>query len=204
MQKKEIKGFIFDLGGVIFKDDGVSYEGREKLSEELGIDKEKFHRFWFDRKDKMTTGKLSEDEYLREFIKLYNLKISLKDLKRSIRSKNKIDEEMIKFILFLKEKYRLFALTNDVKEWIEYRIERFSLNRYFEKIISSSDVGFAKPEKEIYEIMIEETGIASKNLVFVDNREENLLPAERLGMLTYYFKDGKSFERWLKEKKLII
>src|SRR3989344_5144315 len=167
-----VKAIVFDLGGVVFIGDGVSYKGRERLAKELNIDIEKFHDFWFERKEDMITGKLSEDDYFKEFLSLFNISIGLENFKKDIRKRNVIDKKMVDLLLLLKEKYSLYALTNDVKEWVEYRIKKFDLNKYFHLIVTSHGTGLAKPDKRIYEELIKQIDINAKELVFVDDRIE--------------------------------
>ena len=198
-----IKSIVFDLGGVIFTSDGVSYEGREKFAEDFSLDKESLHKFWFERKEKMITGRLSEDDYLKELISANKLEIPLEEFKKNLRSRNILDKKMIEVLRLLKKKYKLFALTNDVKEWIDYRIKEFNLEKYFELIVSSSDVGYGKPDIRIYRELIKIINISPKDILFVDNREENLKPAEGLGMKTYHFRDSSEFIKWLEEENIL-
>ncbi|MDO8460028.1 MAG: HAD family phosphatase [Nanoarchaeota archaeon] len=197
-----IKAIIFDLGGVLFFSDGGSYEGREKLAEKLGVDKKKLHDIWFKRKDLLITGKMSEEEFLKEVIKISATPLSLNHLKRSIRELNEIDNPMSEVLKKLKKNYFLAALNNEVKEWNEYRIDKFELNSYFKLIVSSCDVGVAKPDHQIYKILLDKIKIPADNLVFIDNREENLLPAKELGIKTHHFKNKELLLEWFKENNI--
>lgn len=198
-----IKAIVFDLGGVVFTSDGGSYETREKLAEDLGIDVESLHNVWFKYKNDLVKGKMSEQAYLESVIENIELNETLDELKKIIRDYNIIDDSMVELLLDLKNKYHLFALTNDIKEWIEYRINNFKLNHYFEKIISSCDVGMQKPDLDIYEHLLKEIQFKPEEVIFIDNREENLAPAEKLGIKTHHFKSKQELELWLQSEKII-
>ena len=119
------------------------------------------------------------------------------------QTKNIIDESMLEILTLLKQKYLLFALTNDIKEWILHRINTFNLKTYFNLIISSSDIGFAKPDKRMYHYLITQLNLPPEEILFIDNREENLKPAEGLGMKTFQFKNREEFKKWLISEKII-
>lgn len=198
-----IKAIVFDLGGVVFTPGAGSYDTRADLAQELKIDTKKMHDFWFLRKKDMLTGKMSEENYLTELITLFGLEVSLPELKKMIRSPNVIDEEMVEIIKDLRENYIVFALTNDVSEWIQHRIEKFNLEDVFEKIISSSDLGLAKPDPEIYLHLINELNINPEEIVFIDNRIENVEAAAGLGIKAFHFTDKEKFKEWLKNEVIL-
>lgn len=189
-----IKVIIFDLGGVIFSFDGGGYEAREKLAFLFNLDKERLHNLWFQRyKRDLILGIKNEEDYLTDIIKTFNLKTSLKELNRIIENFNTVDESMIELVKKLKENYLLVVLNNESKGWNQYRIKKFYLNDYFELIFSSSDVGLAKPDKKIYKLVLNNLkGINPSEVLFIDNREENLPPAEELGIKTILFKNKNS------------
>ncbi len=196
------KAIVFDLGGVVFSLDGGSYEGREKLAELLNLDKEKLHKIWFERKDLLIKGKMSEEEFLNELIKMSDKPLEIEYLKEVIRKNNKVNEQMINLLIELKSDNLLVALTNEIKEWNEYRISKFKLNDYFEFILASCDVGVAKPETKIYEILLDKLKLPKENIFFIDNHEENLIPAKDLGIKTHLFKNKNILVSWLKENNL--
>ncbi|MGV8142509.1 MAG: HAD family hydrolase [Candidatus Pacearchaeota archaeon] len=184
-----IKSIIFDLGGVLFSSDGGTYEARERLASELNIDAKKLHAIWFSRKERLLKGLMAEEDYLGELIKSFNLDISLESLKNIIKGYNKINPEMVALVKSLRNKYNLFALTNEVKEWHEYRIKTFQLKDYFNKIICSSEVGLMKPQNEIYELCLKLIGAEPSNCLFIDDRVENLKSPQDLGMQIIHFKN---------------
>jgi putative hydrolase of the HAD superfamily len=54
--------------------------------------------------------------------------------------------------------------------------------RAFDVTLISGQIGFRKPEPQMFERGVEELGIPADRIVFVDDFEENLPPAEALGM----------------------
>jgi putative hydrolase of the HAD superfamily len=84
---------------------------------------------------------------------------------------------------------KLFTLNNEAEALNVYRIERFGLRPLFEAFLSSCWLGVSKPSPQIFERAIGIAQVNAPDVLFVDDRERNLVPARRLGMQVYHF-DG--------------
>lgn len=196
-----IKAIVFDLGGVIFSSDGGSFESREKLARKFNINPEELQKFHFGVRKDFLCGRLSESEYLKNLVSFFNLNTPVEELKHYIRSLNVVDQEMLELVRSLAKKYLVGVLNNESKEWNEYRIAKFHLADYFSFILSSCDIGFAKPDVNAYKILLgrlSRLNINPPSALFIDDREENIRPAKRLGMKAIHFKDKNSLEDELK------
>lgn len=54
--------------------------------------------------------------------------------------------------------------------------------RGFEPIVLSSQEKVAKPDAKIYQIAIERSGVKPQEILFIDNRQENITAAKNLGI----------------------
>ena len=61
--------------------------------------------------------------------------------------------------------------------------------RLFHDVIVSAEEGVIKPETRIYEIVLERTGLAPRDLLFVDDNAGNIAAADALGFHTHLFAD---------------
>lgn len=52
----------------------------------------------------------------------------------------------------------------------------------FDPVLLSCDMGFAKPDPEIYDIMLKNLGLQPSEILFIDDQEKCLQPARQLGM----------------------
>lgn len=98
-----------------------------------------------------------------------------------------VDEKFISIAKVLKEKYNLAILSNDVSEWSEYLRKKYDIDSVVTLSVISGDVKVRKPNKEIYDIILEQTGAAPKDCIFIDDRTKNLTPAKERGMHTIKF-----------------
>jgi 2-haloacid dehalogenase len=78
--------------------------------------------------------------------------------------------------------YRLFALTNWSAETFPVARERFDFLGWFEGIVVSGEEGVAKPDPAIYRILMERHDVKAADVLFVDDRADNVAAAEALGM----------------------
>jgi putative hydrolase of the HAD superfamily len=103
-----------------------------------------------------------------------------------------IDQEMFKLVKSLKIKNRLIILSNDTTDWMNAKKKRFDLEDIFEKIYSSGDIGLAKPDSKIFEYVLNDLNIKPEELLFVDNQQNNIDAARKIGIKTLLFTDIKS------------
>jgi epoxide hydrolase-like predicted phosphatase len=74
--------------------------------------------------------------------------------------------------------------------WGTRRYDRTLLDRLFDGIVISGEVGMRKPTPEIYEMGAERIGVAPADCVFVDDLPFNLKPAQQLGMAAVHHTDA--------------
>ena len=58
----------------------------------------------------------------------------------------------------------------------------YELERRFDDVVLSGDVGLRKPSRRIYELAAERLGVEPRTCVFVDDLAQNVAGAERAGM----------------------
>jgi putative hydrolase of the HAD superfamily len=83
------------------------------------------------------------------------------------------------------------ALNNEARETNEYRFERFELRKHFKVALSSCYLGLRKPEAAIYKKALDILGRPAERILFIDDREENVIPAAAAGMKTIRFEGAE-------------
>lgn len=86
------------------------------------------------------------------------------------------------FIRSVQGRYKLAVLSNDVSEWSRYLREKFDLNRYFDVVHISGDLGICKPGAEIFRLTVDKLGVKPEDCLYIDDRQGNLRAAEKLGI----------------------
>ena len=91
----------------------------------------------------------------------------------------------------------MYALSN-YPIWYELIEEKLRCSRYFSWRFVSCRTGYRKPEQTCYVNACEKLEIRPSNVLFVDDRPSNLMPAGRLGLRTHQFVDAHRLRSALK------
>jgi putative hydrolase of the HAD superfamily len=82
---------------------------------------------------------------------------------------------------------RTAMLSNGVVEIVARLRRERGLDRWFDVVVASCEVGTCKPHQKIYRICLERLGLAADAALFVDDRMENLQAAREIGLHTQHF-----------------
>ena len=97
------------------------------------------------------------------------------------------DAEFLEVAKELKKKYKLAMLSNDLKDWSNFLRNKFNINQLFDVNVISGDVRYRKPDKRIYEILLDKTQSPAEECISIDDKLENLRAASELGIKTIKF-----------------
>ena len=102
------------------------------------------------------------------------------------------DARILEWVGRLKEDgYRTGILSNLPKELAEYTRSHFDRLDDFEVAFFSSEFKMVKPDREVYDYVIESLGVPAGEILFVDDRKENVDAARQLGIQSVLY---ESFE----------
>lgn len=86
-------------------------------------------------------------------------------------------------LALLKQKYQLVLVTNGNDQSQRLKVKNAHLEKYFDVIVTSGQVGRKKPDPTIYKRALEECGILPEEALFVgDTFSTDLIGAYRLGI----------------------
>ena len=83
-----------------------------------------------------------------------------------------LNDGVAETIQFLGQKYKLGIVTNGFIDSQRSRISATGLQPYFKSIVISEEVGYAKPEKEIFETALGQLQVESSETLYVGNSIE--------------------------------
>lgn len=84
----------------------------------------------------------------------------------------------------------LYALTNWSAEVFPLARKQYEFLGWFDEIIVSGEERIIKPDKEIYDVLVQRTGLDPATTVFIDDSRSNVLAAEELGFTAIEFHDA--------------
>lgn len=89
---------------------------------------------------------------------------------------------------YLKEKYPMAIITNGFPEAQYPKMSAASLNQYFDEIVISQEVGYRKPEKEIFDLSLRRLNARAETSVMIgDNPKTDIRGARDAGLQTIFF-----------------
>jgi putative hydrolase of the HAD superfamily len=97
----------------------------------------------------------------------------------------------------------LMTLNNESDELNLHRIRTFGLRDIFSAFFSSCWLGVRKPSRTIFDRALNIAQVPASDVLFVDDREQNLVPARALGFETHHYTGATLLERELSGRNLI-
>lgn len=94
--------------------------------------------------------------------------------------------------------YRVFALTDNVVEIVEYLKATYDFWPLFEGATVSAELGLLKPQPEIYQSLLETHQLLAQETVFLDDMPYNVEGARAVGLAAIQFKHAEQCEHELK------
>jgi 2-haloacid dehalogenase len=96
-----------------------------------------------------------------------------------------------------------YALTNMETQTFPLRFKRFPFFSWFDGAVVSGFEGTIKPEREIFERLLERFNLAPDRTLFVDDSQRNVDAARGLGIQAVLFESPAAFEQVLAEAGLL-
>jgi 2-haloacid dehalogenase len=81
----------------------------------------------------------------------------------------------------------IYALSNWSAETFPAARPRFPFLEWFDGIVISGEVRSAKPDRRIFEVLLERHGLEPGSILFIDDMAENVAAAEALGIRSIRF-----------------
>ena len=207
---KGIQNIIFDLGGVIINlDQSRTIESFSRASDISfrgiyeGKDQELFHA--------LEMGKVSSMEFFKEIRRQTGFKGSEIELMNAWNAMLlDVPEERLEALVEMKHNYNTFLLSNTNEphiEAIELELENEhgikNFDDYFDKVYYSCRLGIRKPDKEIFELVLNENKLKPEETVFIDDSAQHVKAAGELGINAFLLQKNMSVNDLLKQLKLL-
>ena len=189
-----IKAVIFDIGEVLQID--PKGERYEKLSRGFGIPAKEIKNFIEAHRSEIWLGKLNNRKFCDLVKRKFEVKKDILPIWEKVYNEIPLNKEIIKILPELKKNYRLAVISNAHEASSSVRKEKFA--KIFEFMIFSCDVGFVKPQKEIFDIALGKLKLKPEECVMIDDNEKKLSTPSQMGFKTILFKSNSQLIKELK------
>lgn len=199
---QNIRHIILDLGGVILN---IDYHRTIAAFEALGI--EDFENKYSQAKqsslfDDLETGRIGTEEFVAGIRQWCGNNLTREQVLHAWNSLI-LDFPLRRLQLLqqLRLHYDLFLLsnTNEIHETAFNKLLEAAhgmpgLAAFFDKVYLSHRVGMRKPDKEIFEKILEENGLKPEHTLFIDDSPQHIATAQSLGIHAIYLEKGMTIE----------
>jgi putative hydrolase of the HAD superfamily len=185
-----LQAVVFDYGMVLTEP--AHLESKEQMHRITGLTAEQFDsRYWVDR-HAYDRGELSGIAYWQKFIADANLPLTDQHVHElndwDARMWTVINPRMIAWHSALKAHGLKTGILSNMGDNVLERIEaQFEWINDFDVLIWSYQYNLAKPEPEIYHLILEKLGTAPEETLFLDDKIENIEAARKLGIQALVF-----------------
>jgi epoxide hydrolase-like predicted phosphatase len=186
-----IKTIIFDYMGVfapesmvgawIIKNNLPNVEARRVALKKLSL--------------KWDLGEINYSEF-NEILSKYT-EIPVNKIWATLFEKVLADQELVDFVKILKKKYKIILLSNSPLENTRRMIINQKIDKIFDEIILSAEHQLAKPDPRIYQLALSLSHSQPQESIFIDDRQENINAAQKLGIKSFLFTDTLTLKKEL-------
>ena len=131
------------------------------------------------------TGQISDDEWRRRIADLLSKDFSEANAERAVElwsaSPGEVDTEVLGILRACREKAKLVLISNATSR-LPSDLGQLGIAEDFDYIINSSEVGFAKPDPNIYFAALNTVGANPEQALFIDDNAGHVAAATRLGI----------------------
>lgn len=100
--------------------------------------------------------------------------------------------------------YNLYALSNFHLAAYEKVYQLYDFFQLFDGLVVSAKIKRIKPEQEIYQYLLEKHNLKAGESLFIDDREENLKPARKIGFKTIHFSEPLELREALTAMNILL
>jgi putative hydrolase of the HAD superfamily len=115
------------------------------------------------------------------------LGVELEEYRQQVRDGEVKDMRVLNLIKNLRTKYKTAMLSNINVPGLMRRFSEAEREEYFDVIVVSAEIGFAKPEAQAYEITADRLAVRLDECVFIDDREDFCEAARGVGMQAVFY-----------------
>lgn len=202
-----IKNILFDLGGVFIE---LTREVAVERLVALGIrdadellDPFKQEGIFL----ALESGQYDREEFTKKVNELYSLSLVPEQIEHALLGfVSKIQEWKFDFLEEELPSHLRLLLVSNTNPFIWEKGESGDLlsngrsfSSYFDHVTTSYQAGVCKPEPEIFEQILRETGILPEETLFVDDGPDNTRVARDLGFVTYCPENGEDWRPVLRK-----
>lgn len=179
-----IKAIIFDFFDVIRTDAYKAWLAANNIPHDGD---------YFDASHQQDIGTISPEQFLERLSELMGRTVTFEEVDGSAV----VDKEVVKIVSRLSSQYKLALISNAPSKLIRSILAENDLEKYFDEIIVSSEVGIVKPSPEIFQLTLQKLVVDPSEAVFIDDNIRHVSGAKEVGIQAIEFKSASQLKNEL-------
>jgi putative hydrolase of the HAD superfamily len=178
-------GVIFDYGGVLACHQ--TKEDVERIARIAGFTPDELNNLYWSERGAYDKNLMTAEDYWNSMARRKNKTFTADEIRRLIEADNDswthFDDQMYEYVSSLKSDGKRVAVLSNMPHELGETLKATGRGLSpFHHITLSYEVRSIKPEPEIYEHCLAGLGLPAKDVLFLDDRPENIEGARRVGI----------------------
>ena len=167
----------------LLEDENIEY-GDELFEQYETINKSLWRSF---ERGEISNKVVTSERFIR-FFALFGMEVDGSEVDNRFRSYlaegNQLFEGIVEMLEKLSLTHKLYIASNGIGITQHTRLKNNNLNKYFDKIFISEEIGSKKPDREFFDIILKEVGVEDKGEVLMigDTLTSDILGANNVGI----------------------
>jgi putative hydrolase of the HAD superfamily len=147
-------------------------------------------------------GEITAEEFYNQATTILEAELDYDNFYSIYNDVFSLNPPILEILKKLKGKYRLVLLSNTDVMRFSFIKKKFPEIMIFDAYVLSYEVGAMKPHPRIYDEALKKAGVEAKECVFIDDIEENIEAAQKLGIKGILMTPQTDLEAALQEMDL--
>lgn len=140
-------------------------------------------------------GTLDKVGFIKQAAALLNR--SAEEVDRQFFHSTNRNQVLMNFAQHARETYKTALLSNIGSDMMDGFFTPEERKTLFDVVILSGDVKLAKPDPEIFELTLQNLGVAPQEAIFIDDSENHIVGAQKLGIRSIQFSSNNQLKNEL-------
>ncbi|MBX7067561.1 MAG: HAD family phosphatase [Parachlamydiales bacterium] len=203
MTQKQV-AVVFDFGGVLTHEPNKAAIV-QFLQDTFALNSEEFEQVNLLKRQAVKMGKTDEEFWLKyaEENEIQLPENWAKSFKTVMKDNLGANPRMFELVSQIKETNTQVALFSNIDQRLANLIREFGFYDPFDPCILSCEIMCKKPDPEAYAILIERIGLPPEQIIFIDDKLENIEAARALGIDGIHFQSVDQIKAELSQRKVV-
>ena len=185
-----MKAVFFDFDGVLTTDKTGTTSVCNYIGSKTGMSPSAFGAVYSQYNAQLSNGRLTHRDVWDDICTKLNKNIPY-DLLFESFIHTPIDNDMLSVLKQIKSiGLKTGMITDNKLDRVDAIIAYYNWYSLFDTVVVSADIGSGKRNKDIFDIACSKAAVKPDECIFIDNKRENLLIPEKMGMKTFLYDDA--------------